>query len=236
MGVIDEATAAVLDVFLVLSNLIFFVPAIRAVRMYRWTRAPIYFLIVFASGSYHTCRSYSSLCIFPSQIHHNLDFFFAELIIPLSALYLIYFPVFYQWIERWFIILFAILIFVLQIYTDGAIMVQLVIVAVSFVLVSSYWIWYYSVNGRLPRYNWIMLSRGITVTILSVALFTVQGRYMQGYWAIHSIWHILGALGQDYVLRAKPAASPFAAVDRRISSHIRGAPTSSVTWRAIPRV
>ena len=223
-------TSVILDVFLVLSNLIFFIPAKRAVNYYRWTRAAIYFLIVFASGSYHACRSYSSLCIFPYQLHHDLDFFFAELIIPLSALYLIYFPVFYQWIERWFIIMFAILIFVLQVYTDGAIMVQLVIVAVSLLFVVVYWIGHYASYGRIPRYNWIMLSRGITVTILSIALFTVQGRYMPGYWLIHSVWHILGALSQDYIIRARPPASPFSAVDARITY-----PQKNIQMRAIPR-
>jgi len=231
------AVAAVLDIFLVISNLVFFIPAIRAVKWYRWTRAPIYFLIVFASGSYHTCRSYSNLCIFPYQLHYNLDFFFAELIIPLSALYLIYFPTFYQWVERWLIILFAILIFVLQIYTNGAIMVQLIIVAISFAFVSIYWIRYYAQHGRLPRYDWIMLSRGITVTMLSVALFTVQGRYVEGYWGGHSVWHVLGALGQDYILRARPPASPFASVDSRMGAAPRsGTIIGDAFFRPIPRI
>lgn len=231
----NNVLSDVLDLCLVVSNLIFFIPAIRAVKWFRWTRAPIYFLVVFASGSYHTCRSYSNLCIFSYQLHHNLDFFFAELIIPLSALYLIYFPIFYQWIERWLIILFAILIFGLQVYTDGAVVVQLVIVGVSFSLVSVYWIGHYVEYKRLPRYNWIMLSRGIFVTMLSVALFTTQGRYVNGYWAGHSVWHVLGALGQDYIIRARPPASPFASVDSRIS-YSYDAQQQQQFFRAIPRI
>lgn len=214
--------SAILDTWLVLSNLAFLIPAKRVWEYARYTRAPLYFLIVFFSGSYHTCRSYGNLCIFSFKMHQMLDFFFAELTIPLSALYLIWFPLRYQWVERLLIIAFAILIFVLQVYTDGDLVVQLVIVAISFTLVLAYWIYmrYFTRRAALPPYSVVYFERGIALTALSVGLFGTQGRFMEGYWAIHSVWHVLGALGQDYIIRTRPPADPLASVDARIGSRV----------------
>ena len=223
---------SLLDLALVLSNLAFLIHAVRSVSQFRWTRAAIFFLIVFASGLYHTCRSYSNLCLFDFRMHHNLDFFFAEITIPLTILSLIYFPPYYQWVERWLIIAFAILVFLVQVYTDGEMLVQLIIVGSAAVILVGYWIWFYSAYKRFPRYNWIMLSRGLTVTMMSVALFAVQSRYMYGYGAVHSIWHTLGALGMDYILRAKPPGTVYAALDSKIRFNNR----NTLNFRTIPRI
>lgn len=217
---------AIVDIWLVLSNLAFLVPAKRAFEYARYTRAPLFFVINFVSGSYHTCRSYNNLCIFTLETHQKMDFFFAELTIPLSALYLIWFPLKYQWIERLLIIAFALLIYLLQISTDGGeLQVQLIIVALSFGFVFAYWLLI-----EVPHYNMIYLQRGIALTALSVGLFGAQGRFMEGYWGIHSSWHVLGALGQDYIIRSRPPASPIASVDSRIPSDRKGWP------KIVPRV
>ena len=204
---------AIVDIWLVVSNLAFLIPAIRASEYARRTRAALFYLIVIFSGTYHTCRSNGNLCIFTLQQHQLMDFFFAELTIPLTALYLIPFTTAYVWVERWAIIAFAILIFILQLYTEGNIMVQVVIVLISSAVVIGYWV----SQRRLPvSYNWVYLQRGLVLTSLSVALFAIQGRYMQGYWAIHSDWHVLGALGQNYILQSRPPANPRLNLDTKI--------------------
>ena len=211
----------VIDILLVLSNLVFFIPAIRAVNYHRWTRAAIYFFIVFISGAYHTCRSYSGLCIFSFKLHYDMDLFFAQLTIPLAVLYLIDFPIWYQWIERWLIMAFAFVVFVLQVCTGGALVVQMALIGISFALVFFYWVLY---KDKTIKYDWVMLERGIVLTVMSTSLFTVQDRYMQGFWAVHSIWHVLAAFGQYYILAIKPGAPIYAAVDRKMSNLIRGIP------------
>ena len=210
-----------IDIFLVISNLVFFIPAIRAVQYHRWTRAAIYFSIVFVSGMYHTCRSYSNLCIFDFRLHYDMDLFFAQLCIPLALLYLINFPPLYRWVERWLILAFAFLIFVLQVFTGGALIVQLILISFSFLVVIG---WLLLFKNKTLNYDWVMLERGIILTAMSTTLFTVQDRYMDGFWAVHSLWHMLAAFGQYYILAIKPKAPIYAALDARAYSIIRGIP------------
>lgn len=207
------------DVLLILSNLAFLIPFSRAVYYRRWTRAAIYFIIVFASGLYHCCDSYSNLCIFEFSTHHNLDFFFAELIIPLSALYLIYFTPGYFWIERWLIILFAIGIFVIQITLPGELYVQAIVSGIALFILVVYWIYFYNHYKRFPYYNWIDFLLFLSFTALSISLFSVQNIWHEGYWAVHSIWHISAAVGQTYLLSTRPITRGwlrYAALDKKI--------------------
>lgn len=210
-----------IDIFLVLSNLVFFIPAYRAVKYRRWTRAAIYFSIVFVSGMYHTCRSYSGLCIFNFKVHYDLDLFFAQLCIPLAVLYLIDFPIWYQWVERWLLFVFAFVIFVLQMFTGGALQVQLVLIGGSFIVLGA---WLLLFKNKNLNYDWVMLERGIILTAMSTSLFTIQDRYMQGFWAVHSLWHVLAAFGQYYILAVKPKAPVYAAIDKKVNFVFRNIP------------
>lgn len=210
-----------IDIFLVLSNLVFFIPAYRAVKYRRWTRAAIYFSIVFVSGMYHTCRSYSDLCIFNFKVHYDLDLFFAQLCIPLAVLYLIDFPIWYQWVERWLLFVFAFIIFVLQMFTGGALQVQLVLIGGSFIVLGA---WLLLFKNKNLNYDWVMLERGIILTAMSTSLFTIQDRYMQGFWAVHSLWHVLAAFGQYYILAVKPKAPVYAAIDKKVNFVFRNIP------------
>ena len=101
------------QIFPIISNLAFIPPAIRAAYHGHYTRSAIYALIPFTSGSYHACDAYASACLFSFSFHRQLDFFFAELIIPLSALFLVFWG---DWapVERFLIIGFAVALAILQ--------------------------------------------------------------------------------------------------------------------------
>lgn len=218
------------DVLLVVSNLAFLIPSIQAAYLHRFTRAAIFFLMIFASGLYHLCKAYSSTCVFDAQVHRKLDFFFAQLIIPVTALYFIYFPPKWRRLERWLIILFAVVLFVLEVLFDEAFFIQMILAIVGFFIIVFYWIGFaidrFATEGkaRLPHYDWNMVVLGIVFTFMAVSLFATQKGWPQGYWAIHSDWHILAALGQYFILLIRPAAPAWAAVDARINGAPKARP------------
>ena len=188
----------------------------------RYTRAAIYFLMIFASALYHACNSFSSLCLFSADTHKMIDFFFAQLIIPVTALYVIKFPLRWSFIERWLVVGSAILIFVLIITIGTSFIVQMVLAIGSFVFIALYWVgfalWHYEKygKGRIPRYEWNAFFWGIALTLLAVSLFATQSQWVPGYWAVHSLWHTAAAIGQYFVLCIRPKAPRFATLDKRI--------------------
>lgn len=211
-----------IDVFLIVSNLALWIPAAQAFyymhKTYvQWMRAVyaimgcVYFIMGITSALYHLCDSFPNACLFSYGIHIDLDFFFAQLIIPMSSLYLIYFTPSYQWI--WFILFFIFFapgVWVVTISMGNALWVQGVISAVAIGIVAIYWMYYYAVqtkklSGRckFPPYNWMYLLMAIALTGLSISLFSVQNIWHTGYWAIHSLWHVLAALGQYFLLKIR---------------------------------
>jgi Protein of unknown function (DUF3522) len=221
-------------VALVASNLAFILSFIQAFLYRRWTRGILYLLMMTVSGLYHLCGSYD-VCVFSYQVHHGLDFFFAELLIPVSAIYLVYFSPRWAWVERYLIfLLFAPAIFVLQIAFSGELLVQAAVAGVALAILIVYWIyfalkakWAWQSNGKrpypflghangkrektwklygFPPYRWNNLVLAVAFTAVSISFFSVQNMWHQGYWAIHSIWHINAAIGQVYLLASRPPA------------------------------
>lgn len=197
-----------------------------------YTYALIYFLILFTSGSFHACdQGYT--CLFSFQTQKDLDYIFAGLILPLTALYLIHWERSYMWapLQRWFIILFALLISLLVVKGWGSeLSGQAVIAGVSLAVVVGYWIgyavnavcieypappalhWCWSpdydaagVAGRyFPKYEWGALLAGTALTSIGVYLFISQGTFLYTWgWVTHSMWHILAAFGQYFIIQCK---------------------------------
>jgi len=202
------------EVFLTISNLAFIAPAIVAGIYGRFFRLFIYAAVVLASGSYHLCDSYS-VCLFDYDIHHHLDFTFAMLAVPLTALYFPYWRdrpdpfargIGYPWLEKLFILFFVTLTAILVTTTGGSVTAQGILFGLSLVIIIGYWIGYYYLYLSIPRYEWKSLFAGSMLTLISVLLFLIQSEAPEAYWASHSLWHILGAFGQGYILMIKPPA------------------------------
>lgn len=219
-----------MDVLLIVSNVFFLIPSVKSVMLHRYTRAAVYFLMMVASAFYHTCNSFPSACVFEAQTHKKIDFFFAQLIIPVTALYIIKFSPAYAFLERWLIILFAVVIFVIEVVADEAFIVQMVVGLVSVLMIAVYWIYFgihkyrnekyvlHSPHPRfaIPNYNWMDFSLGIGLSALACSLFATQKQWHLGYWAIHSVWHTLAAFGQYFILCIRDEAPRYAAMDKQI--------------------
>lgn len=199
-----------LDVFTVVSNLFLLIPFITAVRKRRVLRYLILITEVFASGLYHLCDSFD-ICLFDFTSHHHLDFFFAQSLIILAAFYFVEFGFGYEWLEWVLIFVGLCVIVILQITLPGELYVQAGIAVLAFCVVAGYWILF-----GMPEYDWNNVAIGVCLLSMSVMLFSAQQVYSPAYWAIHSLWHIVAAIGIDFIWRIKPKAFAFQAAANRI--------------------
>lgn len=183
---------------LVYSNLIFLLPAGRALARGLITRFVFNALVPFTSGGYHQCRSSGDPCWLnlPYIVFRDADFSIAQMMIPLSALYLIHWKE-YAWLERIFILAFlAGIIFAVIQSGDELATIAAIIASISVAIVVVYWIAYaltsYWATGRsaFPRYDWGALVAGLAFTGIGIALFQVQNVLpMSWYWYVHSAWY-----------------------------------------------
>ncbi len=197
----------------VISNLALLLPSYTAWKFGRIFRTFIYFTEAFVSALYHLC-DYSGACLFPFSMLHYLDFFFAQLLIVDCGLYLIDFKKRYRWIE-WLLFFIAMLVLYILLGTvgSGELYVQAAIVAAMLVIVVIYWfIW------GVPSYDWYFFALGIILIGGSVTLFSFQTVWPEGYWAVHSLWHIMGSIGRHYLFYIKPAVSIIENAAARIGS------------------
>lgn len=212
---------------LVASNAWFIKPSIRAHNREHSTYAVLYFLMIFASAFHHACLGGIN-CVFPPTIARKTDFFFAQLLVPMTALYLIQEPLKYAKVKRYVIWLFMVTLFSVEVFTDEPFLIQLIVVCASLVMLCAYWI-IYALHAsrccsdskpkrscRFPPYDWYNLSMGFWLSILAVSLFGTQGHWPGGYDWIHSVWHILAAEGQDYFVQSRTPAPENAVVDAEL--------------------
>lgn len=201
-----------MEVFPIISNLFFLVPAAEAVYQKRWTRFMINILIVVNSSMYHACAGFAGACAFDSIAHKHLDFFFAQLTIPLTALYIIDFPDTLLYLERILIIVFAFIIAITQIVWGESNYIQMILAAASLLMIIVYWIVYAltelakNPDGglRLPPYDWAMFALGIACLALACNLYSTQLQYHATYWSTHSCWHSVAAMGTYFILMIWP--------------------------------
>ncbi len=214
-----------MDIFLVISNLLFVPAAVVFAILHHSTRVVHCISILLASSFHHSCDSWRGGCVASPNLLRKTDFFFAQLMIPSIALYLIFFPKRYAYLERYILAAFAGVIFVTELYSDEPFYLQLIIAGTSAGMVIGYWIWYAtrpSANNpkkmrcRLPPYNWNYLSVGIVLIGFASVLFATQAGWHNGYWHVHSMWHCLGPIGIIHIALSRKAASVNAAVDSKV--------------------
>lgn len=221
---------------LVATNAFFIIPSIKAWSLEHTTYSILYFIMIFASSFHHACIGGIN-CVLPPTIARKTDFFFAQLLIPMSALYLIQVPQAYAKLKRVLIWFFMVALFVVEVFLDEPFWMQVVIVGVSIGMLVVYWIIYasyYALNVyrgpkdacggnclgfRFPPYNWLSLSLGFWLSIWAVCLFGPQGRWPGFYDLIHALWHTLAALGQYWILDSRKAAPAWALIDSNIIEH-----------------
>jgi hypothetical protein len=210
-----------MDVVTIVSNAIFLVPAAEAVYKRRWTRFMIYILVLMCSTMYHACSAFNSACVFDARTHRRLDFFFAQLIIPLSALYVVYFTPRWRFLERILTVAFAFVILILLLTVGDSMYVQMALAGGALAIILVYWIGYAVVSGgHMPPYEWDHFGMAIALTSVSCVLYVTQLQYHLMYAWIHACWHSLAAMGQFFFLliRDVEEGAEFMSLDAEVSS------------------
>lgn len=211
---------------LVISNFAFILPAVRALQYKRILSAFIYFSVTLASSLYHLCKVDSinepgegGICfVLLFDQHHHLDFFFAYLNVPLTAMYFIPFNAIvdkitgkiirmpFYWVEQWIMYTYAlVLALAIQVFEeqgDTRVIASFIISVLLVVII--FWLQNYFQYNVKPSFDWIDLTVAIIITLISVALISSQ-KFVTGdiYWITHSIWHVGGAVGQFYFLDSR---------------------------------
>ena len=224
IGIAALIVAEVNEVLLVYSNLAFLLPAIQAVDLHHWTLAAIYLLMILASSFYHACSCWSGNCVLPANILRKQDFFYAQLLIVITALYLIQFTPKWAFIERWLIIAAAVALFIVEVTMNEPFAAQVIIAGIAFALIVAYWIGYSATGpkgARFPPYDWESFALGVGLTAMACVLFATQREWHLGYPWVHPIWHTLAAFGQFFILRTRKPVPRNAAMDAPIKRHVR---------------
>lgn len=215
------------DVLSVISNVAFLLPSVQAMYLRHWTRAVLYFFMIFASSFYHACNSWPGQCVLSANVLRKMDFFFAQLLIPVTALYIIKFKGVWCFLERVIIMFAAAFLFIVEVVSDEPFIVQVVISLASFGLIIVYWVGYAIYKGdregkpRIPKYDWEAMVYAVACTALACTLFATQRMWHQGYPWVHSIWHILAAFGQYWVLNTRPKRGPiYPVLDKNIKEKV----------------
>jgi len=226
IGIAGLIVQSVAKVLLVYSNLCFLLPALQAVKLNRWTMAGLYVLMILASSFYHACNCWTGDCVLSATVLRKDDFFFAQLLIIMTALYIIQFSPHWAWLERFLILLAAAALFVVEVTMNEPFAAQCIIAAIAFALIVVYWIGYACTarsrpgHQMFPTYDWEAFSLGVALTALACVLFSTQQAWHLGYPWVHAIWHNLAALGQFWILRTRKAAPRDAAMDAQIKSDV----------------
>jgi hypothetical protein len=208
--------------FPIISNLGFIAPAIRA---YAWGRIFRTFhsaLVMFSSGSYHVCKSYFWACLFNYTMEKDFDYVVAVLFLPLDALYFIHFDQSTSYLEWWAILLSTVVVALITTGVASGFIAHAILAGVVAGGVVIYWIVFYWKHGRFPKYNWMELTLGIGCSLFGVGLFVLQDFNPDGYWYIHSLWHLFVSMGRFFIIGIKPAVPLWMNMASRIEYHASG--------------
>ena len=196
----------------IFSNLPFLLPAKRA---YEWglaIEAFLYaFVALFGSSLYHVCHGFPRACLWSFFMHHVIDFWSAELVIPISALRFIKFRT--PFVRTWIILTIMVIIGINVVMTDSSFLGQAFIAGICLVGVSAYILWHRIAHGYWPQYNLPELTLGVAFTIFSIAFFKTQDTWPSGYGYIHAPWHAFGAIGQYFLIGIRPPDAAIVALN-----------------------
>jgi hypothetical protein len=187
----------------VISNGAFLFPLVTSLRVREYLYAPLYALVIVFSTWYHTCDWKDSACTFRFQVHRDLDFLLAFLLIPTVVVFLIKFQRRYKWIEVSIVLVYAGALAAV-IFTNigngtSGVIIALVVAGSALLFVSGYWVWYWVKNEKThgPAYNYFYGTTGILMLAQAAALFLMQDYFVAQrlYHYYHATWHAAAAIG-----------------------------------------
>jgi hypothetical protein len=189
----------------ILSNLLFLVPAARALKWeYEFDAFVWAFVALFTSPSYHLCTGFDA-CLWSVQKHRLVDFWSAEMAMPMVATYFMRFRS--RYVRTWFLLISMVAIGLLVAGTDSSFMNQAIIGVCSAALVFAYIGWHRYAHGYWPEYDVKQLVAGLGFLALGVCFFTVQEWWPPYYGYNHSNWHASDAVGIAFMIGIRPPDS-----------------------------
>lgn len=234
----DPATPWWGIVFLVLSNAPFAWLGYVAYRYRFYFQAALAWGVFVKSSLYHLCKPTNGVCLLPYPILYNFDFFFALMNLPVVVHYFLpyYSPIAY-WHSlpekgrratttkelRFFtgflgketvmFVFYGVLI-VLIINMGwinwigyGLLLILVVLEALIVVVVTRirFHVW--------PFFRWPYFITGFTLLTLGAISYISQdsfpsANYVYIYSVLHSLWHIVSAVGQYFLIKARLYAPP----------------------------
>jgi uncharacterized protein DUF3522 len=217
----------------IVSNLLYVAVSARNLEYGYGFRAYLFFIVgLFTSPLYHMCMGFPSTCFWSVFKYHVIDFWTAELSMPLSALLFIRFKA--PFVEKWIILTMIIVIGLLVTGTNGTFMMQAIIGGSSLAFVAVYLLWHKWAHRYWPKYDIIQLVMGLSFSALAVAFFVVQDWYPPFYGYNHSYWHALGAIGIWFLTGIKEPADPALNLEARIAASVNAVIGSVIPW-SVPK-
>lgn len=156
------------------------------------------FVALFTSPLYHLCMGFPAACLWSVYKHHVVDFWSAELTIPVMSLRFVRFRM--PYLKLWIILVATVAIGFIVTGTESGLMNQAIIAGVSLGFVVLYLVWHRLAHGYWPQYDLIQLALGIGFTSLGVCFFVVQEWWPPYYGYNHSYWHSLTAVGMYFLI------------------------------------
>ena len=200
----------------ILSNLPFAWGAVRWFKYGSMLRAFHFMLIALVTSPlYHLCTGFGA-CAFDAHFLHVLDFWTAELTIPLIALYFIEFRL--PYVEKWLIAISVVALGFIVATTESSFAGQAIVAGVSLGVVALYVVWYRLAHGHWPRYDLQQLTLGLGFTALGVCFFVVQEWWPPYYGYNHSYWHALVGAGGAFIVGIRPPRDPMLNLETSIQS------------------
>jgi len=156
----------------VISNLPFLAASSRALEYGFGLEALLWaFVALFTSPSYHLCMGFGA-CLWAVYKHRVVDFWSAELAMPVVALHFMDFRA--SMARKWILLLSIIAVGLLVTGTQSTFMNQAVIAAISAGAVIVYLMWFRWAHDYWPNYDMTQLVLGLGFLALGVCFFVVQ--------------------------------------------------------------
>ena len=207
------------------SNLAFLIPCVFALASNYYFQACYYASITAYSSLYHLCKEDwidaagdGGYCfILGFQQFKGLDFFFAQMVIPITFFYFISFDAIVnlksgnivtgdrKWLETillyWFSFFNAFMILSGNEFNDNATVLTIAsAVSVFFIALLAY----INYDGLYPKFYTTELLLGLFFSFFGISFMLIQD-HVSGelYWFIHATWHVMASVGQTFLIVSK---------------------------------
>jgi len=216
----------------IFSNLPFLLAASRSLDYgYGFTAYLLAFVAIFTSPVYHICTGFPAACLWSFYKHRVVDFWSAELAIPVVGLIFIKFRA--PYVKKWIIMTLVIVIGFLVTGTSSNFIGQAVIGAITIAVILVYIAWHRIAHGYWPEYDLVQVVLGVTFGTFGVSFFKVQDWWPPYYGYLHSYWHTFVAIGAYFFVGVRAPEPQYLNLEGKITDLMSSPPPEDEFIRAV---